>query len=73
VEILNKSWSPARFMTNFVAGLYQLPMAAPAGSSDTAATGPAYLYVNRGLGTLGVPARIGANPEITLITLKAGG
>lgn len=29
-----------------------------------------FLYVNRGLGTLGFPFRIGMPPEITLITLK---
>ena len=29
------------------------------------------LYVNIGLGTVGFPVRIGATPEITLITLKA--
>lgn len=29
------------------------------------------LYVNIGLGEVGIPARIGATPEITLITLKA--
>lgn len=29
------------------------------------------LYVNKGIGTEGVPFRIGATPEITLITLKA--
>ncbi|MDE6396744.1 MAG: metallophosphoesterase, partial [Muribaculaceae bacterium] len=28
------------------------------------------IYVNIGLGTVGFPARIGATPEITLITLK---
>lgn len=28
------------------------------------------LYINIGTGTVGFPARIGANPEITLITLK---
>ncbi|MCM1137037.1 MAG: metallophosphoesterase [Muribaculum sp.] len=28
------------------------------------------LYVNIGIGTVGIPARIGATPEITLITLK---
>jgi uncharacterized protein len=71
VEILDKSWSPARFMTNFVAGLYHLPVATLGNSSRLASTGTAYLYVNRGLGTLGVPARIGANPEITLLTLRA--
>ena len=29
------------------------------------------LYVNTGIGTVGFPSRIGATPEITLITLKA--
>lgn len=29
------------------------------------------LYVNIGLGTVGIPARIGATPEITLFTLKS--
>jgi predicted MPP superfamily phosphohydrolase len=71
-EILNKSWSPARFMTNFVAGRYQLPMSTSGSPSRGASRGSAYLYVNRGLGTLGVPARLGASPEITLITLRAG-
>ena len=30
------------------------------------------LYVNIGLGEVGIPARIGATPEITLITLRRG-
>ena len=71
VEILNKSWSPARFMTDYVAGLYQLPTPASGSSARIATRGPACLYVNRGLGTLGVPARLGANPEITLLTLRS--
>lgn len=33
-------------------------------------SGDQYLYINRGLGTVGPPVRIGINPEITLITLK---
>ena len=28
------------------------------------------LYVNRGLGTVGPPLRIGIRPEITLLTLR---
>lgn len=71
VEILNRSLSPARFMTNFVAGLYQLPMKDSEGGSRAARGKTACLYVNRGLGTLGVPARLGATPEITLLTLRA--
>ncbi|MCM1450225.1 MAG: metallophosphoesterase [Clostridiales bacterium] len=31
------------------------------------------LYVNRGAGTVGIPMRIGATPEITLITLMRSG
>lgn len=67
VEILNNSLNPARFMTDFVSGLYHLPM------PDTSSTRfrQASLYVNRGVGTLGLPARIGANPEITLLTLRS--
>jgi predicted MPP superfamily phosphohydrolase len=61
VEILDHTWSPARFITRFVAGLYALPMGG--------GTSRAMLYVNRGLGSIGVPARLGVNPEITLLTL----
>lgn len=70
IEILNHSWSTARFMSRFVAGLYKMPlMQKPkSGSSDY---GAAYLYVNRGLGTLGFPVRVGSAPEITLLTLRS--
>lgn len=61
VEIVDHRWSPARFITRFISGLYSLPMNG----------GPkAHLYVNRGLGTIAVPARLGVDPEITLITVK---
>jgi predicted MPP superfamily phosphohydrolase len=81
VEIVDHSVSPARLITPFVAGLYHLPMngqasIAPAnGSQNTGVrqnTGmqKAALYVNRGLGTLGFPVRIGVPPEITLLTLR---
>lgn len=33
--------------------------------------GDQYLYVNRGLGTVGPPIRIGIPPEVTVITLRA--
>lgn len=65
VEILDHRWSPARFITSFVAGLYALPMGG--GMSR------AFLYVNRGLGTIGVPVRLGVEPEVTLLTLRASG
>ena len=62
VEIVDHSFSPARLITDFVAGLYQLPM----GETGKKAA----LYVNRGLGTFGVPMRLGVLPEITLLTLR---
>jgi predicted MPP superfamily phosphohydrolase len=34
--------------------------------------GDQYLYVNRGLGVLSIPARIWMPPEITILTLSAG-
>jgi hypothetical protein len=40
----------------YVAGLFHL--------------GPMQLYVNRGIGTVGVPFRLNCPPEITLLTLK---
>lgn len=51
-----KQWSPIKYKYKEWAGLYR--------ENDQ------YLYVNRGLGWLGLPARIGMRPEITLIELK---
>jgi uncharacterized protein len=87
VEILDHRLSPARFISDYVAGLYQRPMFAPAPNDRAAApgsasekskgsslTGPssslASIYVNRGLGTVGAPVRLGVPPEITLLTLR---
>ncbi len=64
IEIIDHSFSPASFVTDFIAGLYRLP------ASGREGAGFAHLYVNRGLGTIGVPARIGVDPEITLLTLR---
>ncbi|HXS76277.1 MAG TPA: metallophosphoesterase [Terracidiphilus sp.] len=64
VEILHTALNPARFITSFIAGLYHLPI-------EKQRTQQAFLYVNRGLGTLGFPARIGSRPEITLLTLRS--
>lgn len=49
-------WSPSRYIFKQYRGLYK--------------TEGQYLYVNVGLGETILPARIGASPEITLITLK---
>jgi len=62
VEILESQLNPARFMTDYVAGMYSQ------NSKLTSQT--AHLYVNRGLGTVGAPVRVGAPPEITLLTLR---
>src|SRR5436309_16116573 len=47
VEIVDHSISPARLITDFVAGLYHLPMGN--GSSTNGNGKKAFLYVNRGL------------------------
>jgi uncharacterized protein len=78
VEILDHRWSPARFLTDYVAGLYQRPLFAPATAEHlekaSATAGPegplSSVYVNRGLGTVGAPVRLGVPPEITLIVLR---
>ncbi len=64
-EIVDHSISPARLISPFVAGLYHLPMQMNGDRQQKAG-----LYVNRGLGTLGFPVRIGVPPEITLLTLR---
>ncbi len=58
VEFNNFQWSPAKYKFRRWAGLYK--------------EGNQFLYVNRGLGYLGVPARIGMPPEITVIELTRG-
>ncbi len=87
MEILDHRLSPARFITDYIAGLYQRPLFAPApnerAASNAAVTQPfipslfsspssptAHLYVNRGLGTVGAPVRLGVPPEISLIVLR---
>jgi hypothetical protein len=80
VEILDHRWSPAEFLTPYVAGLYKRPLFAPSDVRDNelSAAVPAAnlagpvssIYVNRGLGTIGAPVRLGVPPEITLITLR---
>jgi uncharacterized protein len=56
IEILNQSINAARFFTPFVYGLFRHSSAAA--------------YVTRGIGTIGIPARIGAPPEIALLRLR---
>jgi predicted MPP superfamily phosphohydrolase len=70
-----RQWSPARLITPFVAGLYRLPLG-PEERDGEVTPRPrksACLYVNRGLGTFGLPVRLGVPPEITVLTLRAAG
>jgi predicted MPP superfamily phosphohydrolase len=85
VEILDHRFSPARFITDYIAGLYRRPLFAPVGNgraatpllaatemrlTDPGSQGSAAIYVNRGLGTVGAPVRLGVPPEITLLVLR---
>lgn len=53
----NLQWSPIKYKYKHWAGLYK--------------NGAQCLYVNRGLGWLGFPARIGVRPEITFLELQS--
>jgi len=57
VEILDRHYNVARFFTPYVRGLYR--------------EGASSVYVSTGIGTIGVPIRLGAPPEISLIHLCA--
>lgn len=56
IEIPGLKWSPAKYIYKHWAGLYKQENQ--------------YLYVNRGLGFLGYPGRLGIWPEITVIELS---
>ncbi len=55
LEFVSPEISPSRLITPYVAGWFQKP--------------GGQLYVNRGIGTIGVPIRLGAPPEITVVEL----
>lgn len=56
IEIPGFKWSPVKYFYKQWAGLYK--------------SGEQFLYVNRGLGFLGYPGRLGIWPEITVIELQ---
>jgi predicted MPP superfamily phosphohydrolase len=56
VDIFGFQWSPIKYLYPQWKGLYQFDNQ--------------YLYVNPGFGFIGLPARIGIRPEITIIKLK---
>jgi uncharacterized protein len=60
IEILSQEINPARFVTPYVHGAYEW-----SGDGRRAAA-----YVSRGIGTIGIPARVGAPPEISLLRLR---
>ncbi len=55
LEFISPEIAPSRLVTPYVSGLFEKP--------------GGQLYVNRGIGTIGIPIRIGAPPEITLFEL----
>jgi len=81
VEILDHRLSPARFITDYIAGLYQRPLFSAAVNDRASAASDkppvtmhsssmARIYVNCGLGTVGAPVRLGVPPEISLLVLR---
>lgn len=61
IEAFGLKWSPARYIYDNWAGLTSVNL--PDGRKS-------YLYVNRGLGHIAYPGRVGILPEITLITFS---
>jgi uncharacterized protein len=59
LEFLRRGLSLSRFETPYVSGWYE-----KTGSQ---------IYVNRGIGSIGFPIRLGARPEITVFGLTRGG
>ncbi|PPK88824.1 hypothetical protein CLV84_1797 [Neolewinella xylanilytica] len=59
IEIPGFRWSPSQYIYEQWAGLYR--------------KGTQSLYVNRGLGFLGYPGRVGILPEVTVLTLRGLG
>ena len=80
VEILDHRLTPARFISDYIAGLFERPLYKASrevlvqAEADRPAGNPrpnaSRLYVNRGIGTVGAPVRLGVPPEISLIVLR---
>ncbi len=56
LELANANWNVAQFRTPYVYGAFR--------------EGRSSMYVTRGIGTIGVPVRLGAPPEVALIRLR---
>ena len=61
IEIASFQWSPAKYIYTYWSGLH---LQKRINGNDQ------FLYVNRGLGVIGFPGRVGIRPEITLFILK---
>ncbi len=61
IETKHLKWSPVQWLYEEWAGLYEHVQ--PDGRKQ-------YMYVNRGLGVIGYPGRVGIKPEITLFVLE---
>ena len=61
IEAFGIKWSPARYLYDNWAGLT---------SVETPDGHKSYMYVNRGLGHIAYPGRVGILPEITLVTFS---
>ena len=57
IEVGKFKWSPAKWRYKHWAGLYQ--------------NKNAYLYVNRGIGHIGYPGRVGILPEISIVDIQS--
>ena len=55
LEFVHQNISPSRLITSYVKGWFR--------------KGDAQLYVNRGIGTIGVPIRLGSPPEVAILEL----
>ena len=56
LEIVEQTLNPGHFFTPYVVGRYKI--------------GQSHLYVSRGVGTVNLPMRIGALPEVALLRLR---
>ena len=59
LELANAHINAVQFTTPYVYGTYR--------------EGDSAIYVTRGIGTIGVPVRIGAPPEVALVRLRREG
>ncbi len=63
IEIPGMRWSPSQYIYKRWAGLYS--------KINPTTQSKQYLYVNRGIGTIGYPGRVGILPEITVVELQS--